>query len=294
MAGRPSHRRTPLADIFLTAVRQPPAAVVQERQRIQARAASLVEAMTSPALPASLDCVVAGSGFLSLYFLGVHSVLTALQKAGRLAVERYAGASSGAQTPFEIVLAGEDATLDTYLAHGLTADEHVPNASLVRSALNADRHWHKLGDWLIDSHADSLHRLDGRVFVSVSMLSWTGLRNVIFSQYSTAGVGFCKEAYYATGTLLTRCNGGWATDGGVTNNKPLFSDRARPQLLVQPTKSGLPLTMAMRYSFAQAVAAIERGQDEAIAFFSGSSSPPPAALQLIAATASHEPEKTCL
>jgi len=263
--------RPRLVDRWLEFVCHPPPECVRERQRLTARAARLVgeASLNAEALPAEMDVIVAGSGFMSLYFLGVHSALTALQAAGKLSIRRYAGASSGAQTPFELVLAGEDATLDAYLAHGLLADRHAPNAGLVRSAYNADVHWRAFGNHLIDAHADGLHRLDERVYVSVSRLHWYGLRNVLYSDWSARGAEFAKAAFYATGTLLTKCDGHWCTDGGATNNEPTFTDGARPQLLVRPIKCGCPLTMAMRYSFAQAVETIERGQDDALAFFGG-------------------------
>lgn len=48
----------------------------------------------------------------------------------------------------------------------------------------------------------------------------------------------------------------------MSNNFPSLGGERRPTLVVDPTKSGCPLTMACRYSLDQAVAAIERGQDD--------------------------------
>lgn len=73
------------------------------------------------------------------------------------------------------------------------------------------------------------------------------------------------KVFYATGTLLTRCNGRWSTDGGVTNNRPAFTDAPnRPQLLVEPAKSGLPLRMAFQFTVEQLVSAVKLGQDDAV------------------------------
>ena len=256
-----------LVELWLEMVRHPPERAVVERKRLISRAAQLVSDASVSAkasVPSELDVVVSGSGFLSLYFLGVHSVLTALEAARHTELKRYAGSSSGAQTPFELVLAGEDATLDIYLSHGMLADEHARGAGLLRSAANADAHWRALGDYLIDQHADALHMLDERVHVGVTLFGWTGARYAQYSHWSERGAEVAKRAFYATGTMLTRIDGHWATDGGVTNNKPLFKDRLRTQLVVQPTKCGLPWSMACRYSFADAVRAIELGQDDAI------------------------------
>jgi len=116
--------KLPMLDAWRAHLAKPPPAAVDSRKRLVARAASLVTEGTpsSAQLPPDLDVVVAGSGFMSLYFLGVHSVLAALERAGQTRIHRYAGASSGAQTPFELSLIGEDATLDTYLSHGSALD----------------------------------------------------------------------------------------------------------------------------------------------------------------------------
>ena len=55
---------------------------------------------------------------------------------------------------------------------------------------------------------------------------------------------------------------------------PLFTDAERPQLVVEAMKCGLPTSLALKYSYAEAVTMIEQGQDDAVKFFSES---PPAA-----------------
>lgn len=242
----------------------PPPAVVDARKRLLARAEQLVRDNTpTRAVPANLDVVVAGSGFLSLYFLGVHSVLAAMERAGHTSLHRFAGASSGAQTPFEIKLTGEEHTLDCYLANGLLQDEHP--VSLVGAAIRADRHWRAFGEHIFATYGEHLSRCDGRCFMSVTF-PFSRPFNVLYSDFSSDPKR-AAEAFYATGTLLTKCDGRWATDGGVSNNKPRFGDGARPSLLVDPTRAGLPLSMAARYSLAQAVDAVERGQEDAASLF---------------------------
>ena len=151
-------------------------------------------------------------------------------------------------------------------------DQDQPN--LLRAAWIADRHWKALSVHLVEEHAASLHRLDDTVFVSVSEFTRRGLRNALYSRWSSAP-SLAQEAFYATGTLLTRCNGSWATDGGVTNNTPRFGDGLRPALQVSPTKAGLPMSMVVRYSLAQAIDAIELGQRDAAAWLSGQATPKP-------------------
>ena len=84
----------------------PPPEVAAERTRLLERAATLVADLKpqtwtrrgdAPSeTPEPVDCSLEGSGFLSLYYLGVHSVASRCVR-----IVRYAGASSGAQAPFQ-------------------------------------------------------------------------------------------------------------------------------------------------------------------------------------------------
>lgn len=98
------------------------------------------------------------------------------------------------------------------------------------------------------------------------------------------------QVFYATGTLLTRCNGRWSTDGGVSNNGPAFTDApTRPQLLVDPTKSGLPLRMAFQFTVEQFTAAVQLGQDDTVRLWEAQEGDQmPAALSWIGAAAAEK------
>ena len=125
----------------------PPPEVAAERTRLLERAAALVADLKpqtwtrrgdAPSeTPEPGDCSVEGSGFLSLYYLGVHA---GASRCGR--VVRYAGASSGAQAPFQQLLQGEAQTIDTHLAHGLRCDR--AKLGLLRAIYYADAHWKAL------------------------------------------------------------------------------------------------------------------------------------------------------
>ena len=104
---------------WLETLRAPPDAVSSARESLLARAHDIAErTQLAPSVPTEIDVIVAGSGCLSLYYLGVHSVFDRLRTLGRLKVARYSGASSGAQAPYELVLTGVPSTFTTYLAAG--------------------------------------------------------------------------------------------------------------------------------------------------------------------------------
>ena len=262
-----------LKKLFLELVHNPPAEVVKAQQELLARADRRAELASNGIVPASLDVVVAGSGFLSLYYLGVQTVVSRIKGTK---CERFSGASSGAQAPLELLLTGEAATLNSYLVHGyLCGDQWLGSAML-----SADSHWKALGADMMEKHASELNKLDGKCFVSVTRWTRRGPKNHLYSQWSAMGPKLAAEAFYATGTALTKCDGYWCSDGGAPLNEPLFSDAppGRGTLIVRPTRSGLPMRMACGYSFEQAIKAIELGQDDAVAMLLRD--PPPAALGL--------------
>ena len=253
-----------------------PSEAVAARTALLERAASIAPKFRPPSFPAEIDVVVAGSGFLALYYLGVQMVLSALEVKQQLTTHRYAGASSGAQTPFQLILSGLESTLDTHLALGLLYERFAPSAWQLTAVSYNDKLWNiVLRDHMLAKHQEHLGRLDDRVFVSVAQLHWWGPKHVRYSKFSPAATGdadasavpsVTREAFHATGTALTRCEGYLATDGGMVAMCPSFEDRRHAQLLVKPLKAGLSLLLVNKFTLAAAVAAIERGQDDAVAF----------------------------
>ena len=107
------------------------------------------------------------------------------------------------------------------------------------------------------------------MFVSVTHWGsgWKGVRNRNYSSFS-GDPTLAREAFYATGAPLTKCNGYWSSDGGVTDNEPKFTDTAdRPQLIIRPMKAGLPLRCAVQYTLEEGMRMIEKGQDDAARLF---------------------------
>lgn len=213
-------------------------------------------------VPKELDVVVAGAGFMALHYIGVQSVLDALG----VRVVRYAGASSGAMLPMELVLLGLDRTLDLYLEYGRLQDANP--ASFAGSAWRADGHWRTFAKGLFRN--DAHEKIDGRVFASVTRV-WR-LQNIIYSKYPS--LELARSVYVATGTGLTRCDGYWCTDGGVTDGCPVFRDGARDQLVVRSTRCGLNKDAVARFGVQDVLDFVHRGQDDIVALLSGDKPPP--------------------
>jgi len=159
-----------------------------------------------------------------------------------------------------------------------TAARHLPHrshAATVCSVCASTSTWDSAESSLSSSSSDassssssssSWELVEGRVYASVTRLGLTsGATNVIYSEYGSQRRA--RDAYYATGTGLTRIDGFCATDGGVTNNLPLFGDKLRPQLLVR-TKglAAIRDDMIARFSLADVDATVRLGQDDCVAF----------------------------
>lgn len=78
------------------------------------------------------------------------------------------------------------------------------------------------------------------------------------------------ETYVSTGTLYyTKFKGRRTIDGGISNNLPIFKDKARMQLIVDPNYASLPspfrhALIPPNMNFAEQ--AFKKGQDRAIKF----------------------------
>lgn len=255
---------------------QPPEKVVAERQRLSERALAIASDLCSvpnalESLPEDLDVGVAGSAFKVLYFLGVHMVLARLESGGHIRLHRYSGASSGAKAPFQLLLTGESSTVDSYLGYGVLWESCCRTGPcLLPALLKSDRLARTLIDWMLARHGDKLSTLDGRLFVLVGQ--WRRLRchGRWLSSFSTENncQQFVREAFYASGTLMTRCNGHWSCDGGLVPGRnrpqPFNGDLRQDILRIDPKRSAVPFTFC--YSVDQAVEAIQMGQDDIMSF----------------------------
>lgn len=213
---------------------------------------------TDLTLTIEIDVVVAGSGFMALYYLGVLSVLQAI---GGLRIARVAGASSGAMLPMEIAVLGIERVMDLYLAYGKLQSENP--ASFAASAWRADRHWKMWATELFQEESARV-AVSGFAHASVTRLAWRGLRNVVYETYAT--LDLARSVYYATGTIITSCDGYYCTDGGVTLAVPVFEDQKRPQLVVRPGSCGLSKNAVAKFDHRDVEDFVKLGQDDTVAF----------------------------
>mmetsp|Transcript_3623 Transcript_3623/g.6877 ORF Transcript_3623/g.6877 Transcript_3623/m.6877 type:complete len:359 (-) Transcript_3623:79-1155(-) len=226
--------------------------------------------------PFDLDVVVSGGGFLSYYWLGVHTILDVYEKKNHTRLHRFSGASAGAQEPFKRVCMSHDSLnphkhLETALSFAFLVENHKDRFSNdLYSAVAADVLWKDLAEFLSTSYLSNstvLKELSGTVFIQVTLLKpW--FSGKLISEYSSALQA--KQAFVATGSAFVNYQGTLAVDGGGTDCAPHFKDGKRSQLVVMLTKSGLPMRMVARIlGMEDVLSAIEIGQQDAIKFLGG-------------------------
>ena len=150
---------------------------------------------------------------------------------------RYAGASSGAQAPFQQLLQGEAQTIDTHLAHGLLCDR--AKLGLLRAIYYADAHWKALAGVLSARSANS--QLDGKMFVSVTQFHALRPRNrpLRVSHGAARGRSLLRDGHRLDDVRRP------VGDGRRRDERLLlFDDGARRALVVRPMKAGLSMRMA--------------------------------------------------
>lgn len=211
-----------------------------------------------------LDVIIAGSAFRVVWFLGVQMVLSRLEAAGLLRVHRYAGSSSGGKAAFQLLLTGEDSTVERYLSYGTLWNSMGRFKTVATLASSHDKLCKMEVEHMVDSYTEQLSALDDRLAISVTKLFPTPSRKLytLFSDRPDV----TKQVYRSTGLVYSTCDGFTAGDGGMVPSgvAPRYEDQVRDQLIVFPAFTDVPFTVT--YTLEQGREAIELGQDEGLRF----------------------------
>eukprot|EP01062_Namystynia_karyoxenos_P065810 TRINITY_DN5980_c0_g1_i1.p2 TRINITY_DN5980_c0_g1~~TRINITY_DN5980_c0_g1_i1.p2 ORF type:complete len:322 (+),score=97.67 TRINITY_DN5980_c0_g1_i1:74-967(+) len=275
---------------WLQFLNSPPPAAVQTAaalsQRAERLAAGLPRALN---VSGDVDVVISGGGNFDAYYIGVHGVFS---RAAGLRPRRWAGASAGGMMPFEFVLKGERATVETHFAYGeLCAMYPREFDNMVAAVYLQDHHWRLMAAWQTPKYAGGLGRLNGTVCLALSCLA--PLPELVRVCNFTAAGEQATRAFMATGTPFQMYEGMPCSDGGAMSGPlmaPLFQDGRRPQIIVNLMATGFPKSMVMApVNSAQYRALAEKGQDDAVNFLRGGAS---AAISLCSKGAA-TPRNTC-
>ena len=235
------------------------------RQRAAENVASLSPDSAARAFPEALDLVLSGGGFKNCYSAGVALALKLLYaKHNRGEVRRIAGASAGAQVALGIVNESYGAMLLWCMSVAATIQKYP-----LMQPFPMWRHfWHRLAQLSVPPA--------GKLHVSITRLGWYGegffMRNSVVSDFVDADD--LGEALLSSGALpwvlceglVRQFRGEWVTDGGATQNTPVFRDGVRPQLIVRFGHLPRRLQKVVYFSNDEMLQLVERGMDDLTAF----------------------------
>ena len=180
-----------------------------------------------PGDPVEIDIVLSGGGLKGYFMVGASNILMKeLDKRG-IGIARIAGASAGSWAGmFMICGMSAEAWIETYFANQIR-----PGSTLLEAY---EELWPLIKPLL---PADAFKICTGRLFISVTEVTWGGIRNRMISEYTSNEDLFnccCASStipYMSYPTWFWNLRGKWALDGGLTNNTPVFPDGERRQLV---------------------------------------------------------------
>lgn len=176
---------------------------------------------------AEIDIVISGGGLKGYFVTGCSHVLLKELNRQNIAVNRIAGASAGAWVGlFMLTGFGTENWMETYYK------------CKERMSMTMHEAYDDIWPWVNSCLPEDAYKIcSGRLFISVTEVSWFGFKNHMISEYSSNRDLF--DACLASSTVpflslphfCREFRGMWVIDGGVTNNTPVFLDHVRRQLV---------------------------------------------------------------
>ena len=189
---------------------------------------SSIDLLSMHHVPAEMDLVMSGGGFLGYYLVGVDRVLRKLCREEKLVIRRYAGTSVGALASVAMVCELGDGMIGLYDQLQGTPD-FFPRIRAYFLAVLPD---------------DAYQKCTGRVHIAISRLDWKygvlpRLVPMVVSSFRDnedlveACMASCSVPYFVSSTLFYRFRGHHCMDGYFTKNVVIPEYEQRPQLVVR-------------------------------------------------------------
>jgi hypothetical protein len=199
-----------------------------------------------------IDIVISGGGLKGYFMTGCSAVLKHELKKQNISIRRIAGASAGAWCGLFMLTDFSTANwLETYYL------------SQERLHLTMHESYNEMWPWIESHLPENAYQIcSGRLFISVTEVTWCGFRNRIISEFSSnrdlfdACLASSTVPYISLPTAMMKFRDMWVIDGGVTDNTPIFKDLPHRvlvfrlsdvfypfKLLVHPKGTSLPLLL---------------------------------------------------
>jgi predicted acylesterase/phospholipase RssA len=204
----------------------------------------------APGTPEQIDVVIAGGGMKGYFVVGAWSVLRTLINQGRFIVRRWAGTSVGACSAVYMCCGVDPVTW---------ASCYWQTRRLMRGrALSLMESFEYISNILLPDNAHQI--CSGKVFLSITLLTLTGPKNILVSEFRKklfcfelltlqkeyslillfldskedlieAVVASCSIPFMTTKRIGKSFRGLRVLDGGFTNNTPVFPSSDVRQLV---------------------------------------------------------------
>ena len=175
----------------------------------------------------SIDVVLSGGALKGYFMVGASNILLKELAKRKMSIARIGGASAGSWAGMFILCGlSPESWIETYFANSIR-----PGSTLLEAYKEMWPYIQKL------LPHDAYKICSGRLFISLTKVSWRGLENVIISEFTSNDDLFnccCASStipYMSVPQWFWYFRGERYLDGGLTNNIPVFPDGERRQLV---------------------------------------------------------------
>lgn len=188
-----------------------------------------------------IDIVVSGGGLKGYFMSGCSHVLQHELAKQNVKIARIAGSSAGAWAGlFMLTNIGTENWIESYYK------------CKERPEMNMHEAYEDIWPWVNSCIPENAWEIcSGRLFISITEVTWFGVRNHMISEYANnrelfeACMASSVVPYISSSTMFRSYRGMWVIDGGVTNNTPVFKDHKRRQLVFQLGDVFYPIRLLM-------------------------------------------------
>lgn len=178
-----------------------------------------------------IDIVVSGGGLKGYFMTGCSHILKHELKKQNISIRRIAGASAGAW-------------VGLFMLCDFSTSNWIETYYLCRDRITRTIHdvYEEMWPWAQEHLPPNAYEIcSGRLFISITEVTWCGLKNHIISEFTSnqdlfeACLASSAIPYLTFPGAIKKYRGMYVLDGGITNNTPIFPDLPRRTLVFRLT-----------------------------------------------------------